>query len=130
MSLDIRPRIVFHPPGGAVVLLVDPTEPLAGMVEFPLLGGIPYRIELGFPVSDVVLTFPMGAEVSIPLDVTQIGSGPAEIQVPVLGAVPYEVVIGPPALAPEEHLGAGWSLTGWPAVLAVIGAAWLLARRR
>jgi len=124
-SVDLRPRLILHPLGGDVVLLVDPTSPTAGAVDFPVLGAIPYTIEVGVPTSYVHLSLPLWGDVSIPVNPFS-GSGSGVVSIPGLGDVPYEIVLGPQAGISESGLfGGNWLM---PALL--IGGAFLLLRKR
>jgi hypothetical protein len=124
-SVDLRPRLIFHAPGGDVVLVVDPSSPTAGAVEFPMLGAIPYTIEAGIPTSYVHLSVPLWGDVSVPVNPFS-GSGNGVIAIPGLGDVPYEIALGPQAQSATSGLfGGNWLL---PALL--IGGIFLLLRRR
>lgn len=101
-GLDLRPRVVFYPPGGAVVVLVDPTDATHGNVVLPMLGSIPYDLALGFPESTMLLHVPMYGDVSVPLNLMG-GSGPSVVTLPMIGDVPYELTLGPPTI-PEGGL--------------------------
>jgi len=126
-ALDLRPRLVLHPPGGAVVLLVDPTSPVTGTVTFPLLGAVPYSITYGFPASTVTLHFPVG-DVDIPVDPFT-GSGGGTVPIPGLGDVPYELVLGPPQITASDLFGAGWSNWLLPIGIGVVAFVMLRGRR-
>lgn len=103
MSLDLRPRVVFHTALGVVVALIDPTEALAGNVVLPNLGSVPYSIYPSFPASTMVLAVPLYGDVAIPLNFMSAGSGErSAVDLPLLGEVPYEITLGPPVLAPGE----------------------------
>lgn len=134
-SFDLRPRIVLYPPGGAIVLLVDPTSALAGTVTFPLLGAVPYDIVPGFPETSLVFHFPAYGEYIAPINLSNMSfGGGGTLDLPLLGAVPYALVIGPPAI-PEEQLFAGEAalsslLTGTWMPWVVLGGIALLAWRR
>jgi hypothetical protein len=123
-SVDLRPRLVLHPPGGdPIILIIDPTSPLAGAVEFPILGAVPYTVEVGFPVSHVHLSLPLWGDVSIPVDPLAQGGG--SVNIPGLGDVPYEIVLGPPGGVETVSAGSAWLLP-----LLLIGGVILLMRRR
>lgn len=135
MSLDLRPRVVFHTALGAVEAIIDPTEALSGNVVLPNLGSVPYTIQPGFPASAMVLQLPLYGPVTVPLNLFEAGSGEQSVvTLPVLGDVPYELTLGPPALAPGETMYE--TVTGFVADpmlwigLATLGAFWLLSRRR
>jgi hypothetical protein len=124
-DFDLRPRLVLRPPGGdPIILIIDPTSPLAGAVEFPILGAVPYTVEIGVPVSHVHLSLPLWGDVSIPVD--PFGGGGGTVNIPGLGDVPYEIVLGPPVGGPiGTSAGSAWLL---PVLL--IGGVILLMRRR
>ncbi len=123
-SPDLRPRLVLHPPGGdPIVLVIDPTSPLAGSVDFPFLGAVPYTIEIGVPKSKVHLNLPFWGDVTIPVD--PFGGGNGSVNIPGLGDVPYEIVLGPPAGIVDSSLGSAWVLP-----LLLIGGVILFMRRK
>lgn len=103
-SLDLRPRVVLHTSAGAVIILVDPERLESGNVVFPApLGSVPYRIVYDFPVSTIILDFPVYGPVSLPVSLTAMGeSGSQTVELPLLGPAQYEVVLGPPDIPPEN----------------------------
>lgn len=132
MGLDLRPRIVLYPPGGAVVILVDPTSALGGTVQFPLLGSVPYDMLPGFPVSTLMLHVPYYGDVPVPIDILSLGgNGPSSVDIPMLGAVPYEITLGPPRLPEGSLLTDTVSTMGMPLVLLGVAAVavWWIVRR-
>lgn len=134
MSLDLRPRVVFHTALGAVVALVDPTEALNGNVVLPNIGSVPYHIQPGFPASAMILTLPIYGDVTVPLNILDAGSGEQSVvTLPVLGDIPYEITLGPPILAPgETAYEAVTGFVGDPLLwvgLALLGTFWLLSRK-
>lgn len=136
MSLDLRPRVVFHTALGAVEAIIDPTEALSGNVVLPNLGSVPYHIQPGFPASTMILTLPFYGDVTVPLNILDAGSGAQSVvTLPVLGDIPYEITLGPPILAPGET--AYETVTGFvgdPMTWALVGlgivAVVMLWRRR
>lgn len=133
-GFDIRPRVVFWTPAGAVVVLVDPTTLVSGNAVFPMIGAVPYALDVdpltGSP--NVRLDFPTGP---ILLPISFGGGQGGSLDIPGLGPSTYEIVIGPP-LIPEEELASPWSLLGtgltsmWPMLLLGVGAVFLMMRRR
>lgn len=124
-TVDLRPRLILYPPGGdPIILVIDPTSPLAGSVDFPLIGAVPYTIEVGVPKSKVHLSLPIWGDVTIPVD--PFGGGNGMVNIPGLGDVQYEIVLGPPASGiTTSSLGSTWVLP-----LLVIGGIILFMRRK
>lgn len=133
-SVDVRPYVTFYTSAGAVPIAIDPTSVLSGNAVFPVIGNIPYDIDI---VSwQFILHVPAYGDVPIPLYGGTGGQGSGTVNIPGLGDVPYEVSIGPPAgaLAP----GATFSMTnlfgavgGSVLPLVLIGAAaFFLLRKR
>jgi hypothetical protein len=92
-AVDVRPYVTFYTSAGAIPVAIDPTSVLSGQVIFPVVGAIPYDLDI---VSfAMVLHIPAYGDLSIPLSVT--GGGSSTVNIPGLGDVPYEVSIGPPA---------------------------------
>lgn len=131
MSVDLRPRIVLHFAAGAVVILVDPTSPLAGTVDLPLLGVTPYSLDFGqLPIVNAVLHLPAYGDYPIPVDIIG-GTGAGMVDLPLVGTTPYEVVLGPPSLTPDQMFSVGGLLTSsWVLPVLLIGGVLLLAWRR
>lgn len=133
-SIDLRPRVVFHPPGGAVVVLIDPTTATYGNVMLPGYGAVPYNLIVEFPVSHMILHLPLYGDFDVPLNILG-GGGESVVTLPVLGDVPYEIVLGPPqipegALFSDTLSSIGLTVGPWAIAGVIAGAAWLLSRRR
>ena len=133
-GLDLRPRVVFWTEAGAVVVLVDPTSVVGGNAVFPIIGAVPYTLDVD-PVTgtpNVRLDVPTGPML---LPISFGGGQGGSVMIPGLGPATYEVVIGPPAI-PEDQLATPWSLLGtvlagmWPMLLLGVGAVWLVMRRK
>lgn len=133
-GIDIRPRVVFWTSAGAVVVVVDPTTMVSGNAIFPVLGAVPYALDVdpatGSP--NVRLDFPTGP---VLLPISFGGGQGGSLEIPGLGPATYEVVIGPPQI-PEDQLASGWSLLGaglsssMPLILLGLGVVFLIMRRR
>jgi len=133
-GLDLRPRVVFWTPAGAVVVLVDPTTVVSGNAVFPLIGAVPYALDVdpltGSP--NVRLDFPTGP---VLLPISFGGGQGGSLDIPGLGPSTYEIVIGPPEI-PEDQLASGWSLMSfglqsyWPVLLLGAGVVFLMMRRK
>lgn len=133
-GLDIRPRVVFWTPAGAVVVLVDPTTLVSGNAIFPMIGSVPYSLDVdpltGSP--NVRLDFPTGP---ILLPISFGGGQGGSLNIPGLGESTYEVVIGPPQI-PEDQLASPWSLmsaglmANLPMILLGVGVVFLIMRRK
>jgi hypothetical protein len=98
-AVDVRPYVTFYTSAGAVPIAIDPTSVLSGNAVFPIIGNIPYDIDI---VSwQFILHVPGYGDVPIPLYGGS-GTGGGTVNIPGIGDVPYEVSIGPPAgaLAP------------------------------
>ena len=92
-AVDVRPYVTFYTSAGAVPVAIDPTTVLSGNVIFPVVGAIPYDLDIiGW---NMVLHVPYAGDVAVPLFGG--GSGSSTVSIPGLGDVPYEVSIGPPA---------------------------------
>jgi hypothetical protein len=133
-GLDFRPRVVFWTEAGAVVVLVDPTTAVSGQAIFPVIGAVPYALDVdpltgGF---NVRLDLPTGPYL---LPISLGGGEGGSLVLPGLGPATYEVVIGPPQI-PEDQLASGWSLMTagltslWPILLLGVGAVLLMMRRK
>lgn len=97
MAFDLRPRVVFHTSLGAVVVTIDPSTPLGGVVQIPGVGNVPYDVDVTGP--SMIVHLPVYGDTVIPL----IPSGSATpLSVPGLGEVTYEVVFGPVDIPPEQ----------------------------
>ena len=95
-AVDVRPYVTFYTSAGAVPIAIDPTTVLSGNAVFPIIGTIPYDIDI---VSwQFVLHVPAYGDVPIPL-YGGTGQGSGTVTMPGLGDVPYEVSIGPPTAA-------------------------------
>lgn len=93
-AVDVRPYVTFYTSAGAVPVAIDPTTVLSGNVIFPVVGAIPYDLDI---VSfSMILHVPAYGDVVIPLGFGS-GGGQSTVAIPGLGDVPYEVSIGPPA---------------------------------
>lgn len=93
-AVDVRPYVTFYTSAGAVPVAIDPTSVLSGNVVFPVVGAVPYDLDI---VSfSMILHVPAYGDVVIPLSVGG-GGGQSTVTIPGLGDVPYEVSIGPPA---------------------------------
>lgn len=107
-GLDLRPRVVFWTSAGAVIVLVDPTSVVGGMATFPIIGAVPYSLDIdpatGQP--SVRLDFPTGPYL---LPISLSGGQGGSVDLPGLGPATYEVVIGPPQI-PEDQLATPASL--------------------
>lgn len=133
-GLDLRPRVVFWTPAGAVVVLVDPTTIVSGNAIFPVIGTVPYALDVdpatGSP--NVRLDFPTGPML---LPISFGGGQGGSLDIPGLGPSTYEIVIGPPEI-PEDQLASTWSLLGaglssyMPLILLGVGAVFLMMRRK
>ena len=130
-AVDVRPYVTFFTQAGAVPVVIDPSSLLSGSVIFPVVGAIPYDLDIvGW---NMVLHVPMAGDVAVPLFGG--GGGGGTVTIPGLGDVPYEVSIGPPAGA--QVPGAVFSTTNLLSFagssvlpLVLIGAAaWFLLRR-
>lgn len=96
-AVDVRPYVTFYTSAGAVPIAIDPTTVLSGNAVFPIIGAIPYDIDI---ISwQFILHFPGVGDVPIPLYGGSGGQGSGTVALPGLGDVPYEVSIGPPAAA-------------------------------
>ena len=131
-AVDVRPYVTFYTSAGVVPVAIDPTTVLSGNVIFPIVGAIPYDLDI---VSfSMILHVPAYGDVVIPLSVGG-GGGQSTVTIPGLGDVPYEVSIGPPAgaLVPGAVFSMSnlFSFAGGSILpLAFIGlAAWLLLKR-
>lgn len=94
-AVDVRPYVTFYTSAGAVPIAIDPTTVLSGNAVFPVIGNVPYDIDI---VSwQVVLHVPRYGDV--PISLSGGGGGGGTVAIPGLGEVPYEVSIGPPAAA-------------------------------
>ena len=131
MALDLRPRVVFHTSAGAVVVTIDPSTPLGGVVQIPGVGNVPYDVNpwdvnVGGP--SMIVHLPVYGDSTIPL----LPSGSTQpMSIPGLGEVTTEIVFGPVDIPPEQlaNVGSMFALTGAiPYVL--IGVAALLFFRR
>jgi hypothetical protein len=134
-DFDLRPRVVFHPPGGAVAVLVDPTTATSGNVVLPGYGAVPYDVFVDFPISHMILHLPMYGDFDVPLNLLATGGGASYISLPLIGDVPYEIVLGPPDIAPGGYLSdtiasAGMAVGPWAIAGVVALGAWFLSRRR
>ena len=135
-NLDLNPRVVLHTQYGAVIIEIKPENLEAGTVNFPApLGAVPYSIVYDFPVSTIILNFPVYGPVSLPVSLTAMGeSGSQTVDLPLLGPTPYEVVLGPPNIPPEQVFSTQGTVSSFlasPTVL-LIGAgllALLMLRR-
>lgn len=133
-GLDLRPRVVFWTAAGAVVVLIDPTTVVSGNAVFPMIGAVPYALDVdpltGSP--NVRLDFPTGP---ILLPISFGGGQGGSLEIPGLGPATYEVTIGPPNI-PEDQLASPWSLMGaglsslWPVLLLGAGVVLLMMRRK
>ena len=133
-GLDVRPRVVFWTNAGAVVVVVDPTTLVSGNALFPVIGAVPYALDVdpatGAP--SVRLDFPTGPML---LPISFGGGQGGSLTIPGLGPATYEIVIGPPQI-PEDQLASPWSLVGagltsyWPMLLLGAGVVLLMMRRR
>lgn len=131
--VDLRPRIVFTTPVGVVVAIVDPATLLTGTVSFPSpVGNVPYDIAPGFPVSTAILHVPSLGDVSIPMDLSAIGSGAGDgtVNLPGWGAVPYTVTLGDPGIPPDQLANLSGLLTG-PLIigLLILAGGYLLLKK-
>ena len=121
--MDVRPHLTLYPSGGAVSIIVDPTSALAGQVILPVVGAVPYDIDL--LSMSVVLHLPLYGDLAIPVSG---GGGGNAVNIPGLGDVPYEVTIGPPLLPQSAYFSLGSMASGiLPVVLLAVGG-WLLIR--
>lgn len=132
-DLDLRPRVVFFTPAGAVTVLVDPSSVSQGTVVFPLLGSVPYDLVYGIPESTMILHVPYYGDYPVPLN--PFGSGPASVTLPVIGEVAYEITLGPPDLPPgtswQDTLSAGIGVAGpWVFGLAAVLVALMFRKGR
>jgi hypothetical protein len=138
-GFDLRPRVIFHTAAGAVVVTVDPTSAVGGNAIFPVLGAVPYYVDIDtttvIPTPRVVLQFPTGAY-PIPIDLSGLGGGGGltPLSLPGLGDVTYEVVMGPPQLDESEYASAGsLALFGlsqyWPLIAGGLLVAFLMFRK-
>jgi hypothetical protein len=134
MPFDLRPRVVFWTEAGAVVVLIDPTTAVSGNAIFPVIGSVPYALDVdpmtgGF---NVRLDFPTGPYL---LPISLGGGQGGSLVIPGLGPATYEIVLGPPEI-PEDQLASTWSLLGaglsgvWPMLLLGAGAVILIFRRK
>lgn len=133
-ALDVRPYVTFYTSAGAVPIAIDPTTVLSGNAIFPIIGAVPYDVDI---VSwQVVLHFPGIGDVAVPLYGGTGGQGGGTVTIPGLGDVPYEVSIGPPtaALNPATVFSAsnlfGTIGAGVLPILLIGAAAFFLLRRR
>lgn len=130
MAIDLRPRVVFYTPSGAVVVTVDPGSIFGGSVLLPGIGAVPYDID--FATQSMILHVPGYGDAPIALTG---GGGGTTVNIPGLGNVLYEVTIGPPDLSIEQQVTIPQAALG-----AVIGTAlpwiiggvivWMMWRRR
>lgn len=133
-GLDLRPRVVFWTPAGAVVVLVDPTTIVSGNAVFPVIGPVPYALDVdpatGSP--SVRLDFPTGPML---LPISFGGGQGGSLNIPGLGLSTYDIVIGPP-LIPEDQMASTWSLLGtgltgiWPMLFLGAGVVLLMMWRK
>jgi len=132
-AVDVRPYVTFYTSSGAVPVVIDPSSILSGQVIFPVVGAVPYDLDIvGW---SMVLHVPLAGDVAVPLYGGAGGQGGGTVSIPGLGDVPYEVSIGPPAGAMVP--GGVFSTTNLlsfagssilPLVL-IGGALWFLLRR-
>lgn len=134
-GLDLRPRVVFWTGAGAVVVIVDPSTAVSGTAIFPLIGGVPYSLDVDPATGNpsVRLDFPTGPYL---LPISLGGGQGGSVDIPGLGPATYEVVIGPPDI-PEDQLASTSSLllsglTSMSGILLLGGAlfVFLMLRRR
>lgn len=121
--VDLNPRIVFHTAYGAVVVTIVPTALTTGYVQFPIIGSVPYDLDL--VNQQATLHVPGYGDVPIALAG---GGGPAQVTIPGLGVVPYEVVIGDPGIPADQLFGASIG-TAIPWVAAAV-VAWFVLRKK
>lgn len=125
MPVDLNPRIVFHTAYGAVIVVIAPTDLTSGFVQLPMVGSIPYDLDLG--TQTVTLHVPAYGDIPIPL--TGGGGGPQVVNIPGLGQVPYEITIGDPGIPSDQLFGASIG-TVLPWVLAAAVAWWFLRKKK
>ena len=66
-AVDVRPYVTFYTQAGAVPVAVDPTTVLSGNVVFPVVGAVPYDLDI---ISfSMILHVPVAGDVAIPLGV-------------------------------------------------------------
>lgn len=130
MALDLRPRVVFHTSVGAVVVTVDPSTPLGGVVQIPGVGNVPYDVnpwDLNVGGPSMTVHLPVYGDSVIPL----LPSGSSQpMSVPGLGDVTTEVVFGPVDIPPEQmaNIGSLFSLAGAAPFLLIAVAAFLILK--
>lgn len=96
-AVDVRPYVTFFTGAGAVSLIIDPTTLLSGVVVFPVVGSVPYDLDI---INwQLILHVPLAGDVPVPLFGG--GSGNGTVAIPGLGDIPYEITFGPPALPPS-----------------------------
>lgn len=100
-AVDIRPYVTFYTQAGAVPVVIDPTSVLQGNVVFPVVGNVPYDLDVFG--RQMILHVPLYGDVLVPLfgalsGGAGEGGGQSNVNIPGLGDTPYEVTFGPPAL--------------------------------
>ena len=138
MPIDLRPRVIFWTPAGAVVLVVEPDSVFTGNVIFPALGAVPYDLmpggvadAQGMPLATLTLHVPYWGDVVIPMrweSAFGAESG-GTVDIYGLGEVPYTVHVGDPGI-PADQLANTTAALAVPFLLLVLGLAFVLMRRK